>query len=63
VKLVDDLVRRPVPTEGFRTLVEAGMWDLTFEYLTLKYPQLFSESSRELARRRLNKAGVPFLKP
>jgi len=58
IKLVEDLAIRPVAAEGFDTLIEAGLWDFTFEALVLKHKKLFSETTITAARKRLSEAGV-----
>ncbi len=58
VKLVADLSVRPVPSDGFRTLVENGMADLTFEYIAILHPMHFDEQTILAAKKRLTSAGV-----
>lgn len=58
VKLVSDLALRPTPSDGFVTLVENGMADLTFEYIAIRHPDRFGADVIASARRRLDSAGV-----
>jgi hypothetical protein len=58
VKLVSDLALRPIPSEGFVTLVENGMADLTFEHIAIRHPDKFGQDVIASARRRLESAGV-----
>lgn len=41
------------PTEGFKLLIEAGLVELTGEYLVLKHPDQFSAKAVDRARERL----------
>src|SRR5688572_26736360 len=43
VKLVADLALRSSSSDGFVTLVENGMADLTFEYIAVRHPKQFTE--------------------
>ena len=58
VKLVSDLALRPIPSDGFVTLVENGMADLTFEYIAIRHPDQFGADVIASARKRLESAGV-----
>jgi hypothetical protein len=58
IKLVADLAQKPTPSEGFVTLVENGMADLTFEYIAIRHPDQFGEDVIAAAKRRLASAGV-----
>src|SRR5262245_43316553 len=50
IKLVADLTLRPEPSDGFKTLVENGMADLTFEHIALRHPNQFGEDVIAAAR-------------
>ena len=58
IKLVADLAKRPTPSDGFVTLVENGMADLTFEYIAIRHPDQFGEDVISAAKKRLKSAGV-----
>jgi hypothetical protein len=58
VKLVADLALRPTPSDGFVTLVENGMADLTFEYIAIRHADEFEPGVITAARKRLESAGV-----
>ena len=45
------------PTDGFHTLVERGMWELTGEYLVVKHHSQFEPHVVRAARERLNDIG------
>lgn len=58
IKLVADLALRPTPSDGFITLIENGMPDLTFEYIAIRYPKQFGDEVIAAAKKRLESAGV-----
>jgi hypothetical protein len=58
IKLVSDLATRQTPSDGFVTLVENGMADLTFEYIAIRHPDQFDEDVIAAAKTRLELAGV-----
>ena len=45
------------PTDGFHALVERGMWELTGEYLVVKYDTEFEPQVVAAARQRLQDRG------
>lgn len=53
IKCLEDWAKDPKETQGFSTLVENGLVELTGEFLILKYPGDFSSKAIENARRRL----------
>jgi hypothetical protein len=59
IKLVADLALRPAPSDGFLTLVENGMPDLTFEHIAMRHSDQFSDEVLSAAKKRLESAGVP----
>jgi hypothetical protein len=50
---VESVVSRNKPTEGYASLVEAGMDDLTFEAVVLRHPEQFTAEAIEQAKRRI----------
>jgi hypothetical protein len=57
VRCLEDWAMSNTPTDGFKLLIDAGLVELTGEYLVLKYPVQFSPQARERARRRLEQTG------
>lgn len=57
-KCVDDLAAKTETTDGFATLVAAERADLTFEAITLRHPQSFSEETLIAATKKLADADV-----
>ena len=53
---VDKVVSRRRATEGYDSLVAAGLEDFTFEAVVLKYPDHFSEEAVKQAKLRLGDA-------
>ena len=49
-KLVSDLATRAEPSDGFTTLVENGMADLTFEYIAIRHADEFDQEVIAAAR-------------
>ena len=58
LQTVEDLALAPTASDGFRTLMECGLGDLTAEYIVLRYPDRFSSEAGEAARKRLESAGI-----
>jgi hypothetical protein len=58
VETMADLAGSPVLHQGFELLQSAGQLHLSFEYVVLKYPDIFSPAVRETARRKLIEAGI-----
>jgi hypothetical protein len=58
VETMADLAGPPVLHQGFELLQSAGQLHLSFEYVVLKYPDIFSPAVRETARRKLIEAGI-----
>ena len=56
VKALSDLVTSAELQLGFKTLRDAGRLDVTFESIVVKFPDLFSEQVREVAKWRLKEA-------
>ncbi|MEQ9329672.1 MAG: hypothetical protein RJQ21_20485 [Rhodospirillales bacterium] len=57
VECLEDWAVASTPTEGFQLLVQAGLVELTGEYLVLKYPEKFTTRAIDHARRRLKEVG------
>jgi hypothetical protein len=57
IQCLEDWAIANAPTDGFKLLIDAGLIELTGEYLVLKYPAHFSDKARERARQRLEQAG------
>ena len=57
-KLVADLAMRAEPSDGFSTLVENGMADLTFEYIAIRNADEFDDAVVAAAKKRLASVGV-----
>lgn len=57
-KLVADLAMRAEPSDGFNTLVENGMADLTFEHVAIRHADEFEEGVIAAAKKRLASVGV-----
>jgi hypothetical protein len=57
-KTVEDLVLASKPSDGFAILADAGLGDLTAEYLTAKHAERFSPEVVAAARTRLAAAGI-----
>lgn len=55
-----DLVMSRAPSDGFHILTQAGLADLTAEWLTLKHADRFLPEVREAARARLLAASITF---
>jgi hypothetical protein len=53
VNTVERLVTSAKPSAGYAKLVEAGLSDLAFEALVLRYPGSFSSAAIEAAKRRI----------
>lgn len=60
VQAARQLLAKPGTSEGFRRLAEAGQLKVTMEFQVLKpdFSDLFSDSERDTARRRLLEAGL-----
>ena len=59
VPAVETIVKRPVETAGYRTLVELGLVDKAFEAVVLRHEALFSPDAVKVSRDRLRKWAVP----
>lgn len=59
IQCLEDWAISGVSTEGFDLLVQNGLFDLTGEYLVLKYPDRFSARAVATAKSRLEALGVP----
>ncbi len=57
-RTVEDLALSKKPSDGFAILTEAGLGDLTAEYLVLKYESRFSAEAVTVARARLQEGGI-----
>jgi hypothetical protein len=57
IQCLEDWAIANTPTDGFKLLIDAGLIELTGEYMVLKYPAHFSDKARERARQRLEQAG------
>jgi hypothetical protein len=57
IQCLEDWAVANTPTDGFKLLIDAGLIELTGEYLLLKYPEHFSSNALEKARHRLKQAG------
>lgn len=55
---VEDLALKKQPSDGFQILTNAGLGDLTAEYLVLKHAERFTAEAKSCARQRLLDAGV-----
>lgn len=55
---MEDLALSKKPSDGFAILTEAGLGDLTAEYLVLKYETRFSAEAVTAARARLQEVGI-----
>jgi hypothetical protein len=54
----EKLVDRKSGTSGFEQMIEAGLHDMTAEWIVLEFKEIFDERIREFAERRLSEAGV-----
>lgn len=52
------LVDRPHDTVGFTQMIQAGLHDMTAEWIVLEFPHVFAPRIRDLADQRLKAAGV-----
>lgn len=57
-KTVEDLAMAKEPSDGFAILTEAGLGDLTAEYLVIKHASKFSPGAITAARDRLANARI-----
>jgi hypothetical protein len=57
IQCLEDWAVANTPTDGFKLLINAGLIELTGEYLILKYPAHFSSKALGRARSRLEEAG------
>ncbi len=55
VECLEDWARGYNTTEGFKLLTQAGLTELTGEYLVTKYPERFTTEAVERARERLKR--------
>lgn len=55
VGTIERLVANAKPSAGYTKLIEAGLGDLAFESLVLRYPEKFSSAAVIAARHRLNR--------
>lgn len=53
VATVENVVRRRTATDGWDSLIEAGMDDFTFEAVVVRHPEAFSTEAVEQAKKRL----------
>jgi hypothetical protein len=60
---IESLATRRHPSEGFQMLVDAGLADLTAEYIVLRYPVRSSTNAIRNSRIRLEQYGVPLPDP
>lgn len=58
LKTAADLTLKPNASDGFRFLIEFGFPNLTFEAVTLRHPDLFSNDVLAAARNRLANTDV-----
>lgn len=58
VKCLEEWAVGTAPTQGFELLVKNGLYELTGEYLVLRFPEHFSEKAVRSAQLRLEKHGV-----
>ena len=63
IPAVETIVKRPVETAGYRTLVELGLGDKAFEAVVLRHEALFSPDAVKTSRDRLRKWGVVATNP
>jgi hypothetical protein len=61
VQCLEDWAISKAPTDGFELLIKQGFFELTGEFLVLKYPARFSETAVKNARTRLTDLGVTTL--
>ncbi len=54
----EKLVDRTSGTSGFEQMIEAGLHDMTAEWIVLEFKDIFDERIRSLAEQRLSSAGV-----
>ena len=54
----EKLVDRTSGTSGFEQMIEAGLHDMTAEWIVLEFKDIFDERIRGLAEQRLSAAGV-----
>lgn len=59
VQCLEDWALDTKETDGFRTLVDRGLVELTGEYLVTKYPDRFSSEAVDRAMLRLSKVSTP----
>lgn len=59
VKTLDDIAASARPTDGFRSLVDAGLSEYLFEYLVLQYPDRFQPRAVTRAMERLAEHNLP----
>lgn len=55
LQCLEDWARSPSETAGFTALIEAGLVELTGEYLVAKYPERFSDEVVRRANERLKR--------
>jgi len=54
----EKLVERTSGTSGFEQMIEAGLHDMTAEWIVIEFKEIFDERIRGLAEQRLSSAGV-----
>lgn len=52
IATVDKVVARNTATDGYASLIQAGMQEFTFEAVVLRYPAQFSDKAIEQAKKR-----------
>lgn len=55
VECLEDWAKAYTETEGFKLLTQAGLIELTGEYLVTKYPERFTPEAVRRARERLDR--------
>jgi len=63
LKTPESLASRKHPSDGFQMLVDAGLADLTAEYIVLRYPTSFSADALRISKSRLEEHGIALPDP
>jgi hypothetical protein len=53
IEAVERIVKRPIETAGYRTLVEMGLEDKAFEAVVLRHPNSFSPDAVAASKQRV----------
>lgn len=53
ITVVNDVVAKPGPSDGFHELIDAGLGEFLFEEVVLRYPEHLSAAAQARARERL----------